>query len=136
MRQSRLACFVNASSFVESKEIAERAFRFACRIVKLYEQLIRKGGAARALAPQLLDSGTSIAANLEEATAGQSKPDFIAKVSVSRKEARETVYWLRLLVGSGSVQPVDVARELDEADQLVRILTTIVINARASPNRG
>ena len=52
-----------------SKEIAQRAFRFSCRIVKLYERLIKKGDAARELAPQLPDSGASIGANLEESTA-------------------------------------------------------------------
>jgi len=69
-----------------SKEIAERARRFACRVVKLHEKLFKQGGAARALAPQILNCGTSIGANLEEATGGQTKPDFIAKVSISRKE--------------------------------------------------
>ena len=121
---------------MESKEIAQRAFLFACRIVKLYERLMNRGGAARALARQVLDSGTSIGANLEEAAAGQTKPDFIAKVCISRKEARETVYWLRLLVASDSISKTEVEWELSEAEQFVKILTTIVINARSSANRG
>jgi four helix bundle protein len=121
---------------VESKEIADRAFRFACRIVKLYERLMNRGGTCRALAPQLLDGGTSIGANLEEAAAGQTKPDFIAKVCISRKEARETVYWLRLLIASEAIPKTDVEWELSEAEQFVKILTTIVINTRASPRRG
>ncbi len=121
---------------MHSKEIAERAFRFACRMVKLYEKLMKQGGAARALAPQILHSSTSIGANLEEATAGQTKPDSIAKVCVSRKEARETVFWLRLLIGSATVQASEIEWEVDEAEQLVRILTAIVSNAKASPGRG
>ena len=101
-----------------SKEIAERAFRFSCRIVKLYEKLVRKGGAARELARQVLDSGTSIGANLEEATGGQTKPDFIAKVCIARKEARETVYWLRLLAASDLVRNEQIAarRSSDRGD--------------------
>jgi four helix bundle protein len=127
---------MGSSGFMQSAEIAKRAFRFACRIVLPYEQLLQKGGAARALAPQLLDSGTSIGANLEEAAAGQTKPDFIAKVCIARKEARETVYWLRLLAKVPSVAPEDVLSELDEAKQLVAILGSIVFNARSSSKRG
>jgi four helix bundle protein len=121
---------------MQSKEIAERAFRFSCRLVKLYERLVKQGGAARELAPQLLDSGTSIGANLEESTAGQSKPDFIAKVCIARKEARETVYWLRLLVATDLIRAEEIAWEIDEAEQYVRILGSIVFNARLSPDRG
>jgi len=127
---------VNGPYGMDSKEIAERAFRFGCRIIKLYENLLKKGGAARALAPQILDSGTSIGANLEEAAAGQTKPDFIAKVCISRKEARQTVYWLRLFVESGLSLRSEVEWELDEAEQLVRILTAIIITARSSTRRG
>lgn len=121
---------------MESKEIAERAFRFAIRIVKVYERMINCGGAARALAPQILRCGTSIGANLEEATAAQTKPDFITKVSISRKEARESVYWLRLFVAADLLPASGVEWELSEARQLVAILGAIVFNARSNPNRG
>jgi four helix bundle protein len=121
---------------MESKEIATRAFQFACRIVKLYERLMDRGGAARILGSQLLDSGTSIGANLEEAAAGKTKPDFIAKVCISRKEARETVYWLRLLAATGQVRREELAGELNEAEQLVAILGSIVFKARLSRKRG
>ena len=119
-----------------SKEIAVRARTFGRRIIELHEKLTRKGGPARGLASQVLDSGTSIGANLEEATAGQTKPDFITKVCIARKGAREVVYWLKLLVESGLVDLSEIAWELDEGQQLVRILTTIIINARSNPNRG
>lgn len=136
IRSASIGPLYEWSSSMHSAEIAERAFHFACRIVLLYEQFLQKGGAARALAPQLLDSGTSIGANLEEAAAGQTKPDFIAKVCIARKEARETVYWLRLLAKVPSVAPEDVVSELDEAKQLVAILGSIVFNARSSSKRG
>ena len=82
--------------------ISERAFEFACRIVKPCERLWANGRASRRLADQLFDAGTSIGANVEEAQGGQTKPDFIARMAVARKESRETVYWLRLAVKSES----------------------------------
>ena len=119
-----------------SKEIAQRARKFGRRIIELHDKLKRNGGAARELAPQILKSGASIGANLEEATARQTKPDFITKVCIARKEAREVVYWLKLLIESGLSDRSEVAWELDEAEQLVRILTAIIINARSNPDRG
>ena len=121
---------------MESKEIAQRSLRFGVRIVKLYERMLCLGGAARALAPQILRCGTSIGANLEEATAGQTKPDFITKVSIARKEAREVVYWLQLVVAAGLLRAADVEWELSEANEIVAILSAIVANARSNPNRS
>jgi len=78
-------------------KITDRSFEFAVRVVKLCKYLEAQDRVSRTLANQLLRSGTSIGANVEEAQAGQSKADFIAKMSIARKEARETHYWLRLL---------------------------------------
>ncbi|MFQ5613627.1 MAG: four helix bundle protein, partial [Anaerolineae bacterium] len=77
------------------------------------------------LSKQLLRSGTSIGANVEEAGAAQSRKDFLPKMSIASKEARETRYWLQLLQESGLVD-VDVGRELELVDELIRILTSIV----------
>lgn len=74
---------------------------------------------------QILRSGTSIGANVEEALAGQSKRDFIAKMSISSKEARETKYWLRLLKES-EITSLDVKSLILDIDELIRILTSIV----------
>jgi four helix bundle protein len=88
------------------------------------------------LANQLLRSGTSIGANVEEGHASQIRPDFIAKYSVACKEARETHYWLRLLAASEAI-PVENLQDLtDEADQIVAILTTIVKKCRASNEKS
>src|SRR5215475_15403069 len=76
--------------------ICSRAFEFGCRILNLAERLWNRGPAARHIATELMGCGTSIGANAEEAQDEQTKPDFIAKLSVSRKEARETGYWLRV----------------------------------------
>jgi four helix bundle protein len=89
-------------------------------------------GVSRVLANQLLRAGTSIGANVEEAQAGQSRADFVAKTYIACKEARETHYWLRLLVASSVTTPEHLAELTDEANQLVAILTSIVKKARAN----
>ena len=71
-------------------DITNRSFEFAVRVVRLCQFLNEQQGVSRTLANQLLRSGTSIGANIEEGQAGQSKADFIAKMSIARKEARET----------------------------------------------
>ena len=75
---------------------------------------------------QLLRAGTSIGANLEEADAAQSKPDFVSKCTISLKEAREAHYWLRILKATGKAE---ADRLLGEANELIAILTTIVRKA-------
>ncbi|MBW8038680.1 MAG: four helix bundle protein [Planctomycetes bacterium] len=115
----------------KEKDIKERSFSFACRIVKLYQFLARKRGGGEVLGRQVLRSGTSIGANLEEASAGQSKADFIFKCNIALKEARETYYWLRLLMTTRIV-PVSRLRQLaNESNELVAILTTIVKKSRS-----
>ncbi len=111
-------------------DIKERSFKFAVRVVKLCRFLEKQNGVPRTLANQLLRSGTSIGANIEEAQAGQSKADFIAKMSISRKEARETLYWLRLLEASDIIEASKLKELNTEADELVRILTSIVKTAQ------
>ena len=109
---------------------------FACRVVKLCERWHNKGPGARHIAHELLKSGTSIGANCEEAEGGQTKADFIAKLSVSRKEARESRFWLRLAAASSVASTQDIAWELDEASQLVAMLTAAIKTAQSSPYRG
>lgn len=80
------------------RDLRERTFAFALQIVKLCRHLELRNGVARTLSRQLLRAGTSIGANVEEAQAAQSRPDFINKNGIALKEARETHYWLRLLI--------------------------------------
>ena len=108
------------------QEIGERAFAFAVRVVKLCQTLDARPGTPRTLSNQLLRSATSVGANLEESKGGQSRADFLSKVSIALKEARETHYWLRLLIAADIVPVVQLSPLLDEANQLVAILTTIV----------
>lgn len=114
------------------RDICERTFQFGIRVVKLCQALDEKPGVSRTLANQLLRSGTSVGANVEEAQAGQSKPDFASKLSIACKEARETHYWLRLLAATDIVPAERLQALQDEANQIIAILTTIVKKSRSN----
>ena len=103
--------------------VGEKGFEFALKIIGLYMKLKKNGESV--LASQLLRSGTSIGANIEEANAALSKKEFISKMSISSKEARETVYWLRLM-GTAKICGLDYSDALKDAEELVRMLTAIV----------
>jgi len=111
--------------------ILDKSFEFALQLIVLYKQLILEKEFV--LSKQLLRSGTSIDANVEEATAAISKKDFTAKISIASKEARETRYWLRLLQKSQLVK-IDVAKHLIEVEQLINILTAIVKTSQGNRN--
>jgi four helix bundle protein len=80
---------------------------------------------------QLLRSATSVGANAHEAQAAQSRADFIAKMSIAHKEARESSYWLRLIDEAALVPTEKISGLRDEADQLVRILSSILVSSKA-----
>ncbi|MDQ3169762.1 MAG: four helix bundle protein [Acidobacteriota bacterium] len=103
-----------------------RSFAFACEIVRFYRLISARANVPQALARQVLRSACSIGANLEEAQSAQSRRDLLSKFSIALKEARETQYWLRLLTATDLVPADDTARLLQEASELVAILTTSV----------
>jgi four helix bundle protein len=103
--------------------VQKKSFEFSLKIISLYKKLQQEKEFI--ISRQILRSGTSIGANVEEALAGQSKRDFIAKMSISSKEARETKYWLRLLKES-EITSLDVKSLILDIDELIRILTSIV----------
>ncbi len=111
--------------------VLSKSYAFAQRIVKLYKLLIKEKQ-PRALAEQLLRSGTSIGANVEEATGGFSRRDFVAKCSIAYKEARETHYWLRLLRDTESIEPRLANSLIDGAEELKRMLASIILSTRKS----
>jgi four helix bundle protein len=111
------------------KDIVERTFKYAIRVVKLANSL-PKTPAGFALAGQVVRSGTSVGANLEEAQSSISKKEFILKVQISLKEARETCYWLKVITESGLVTSKQTVELLDEGSQLVAILSSIVKKAK------
>ena len=103
--------------------IREKSFCFALEVIGLYQQL--QAEHEYVLSKQLLRSGTSIGANIEEALAGQSRKDFLAKMAVASKEARETRYWLMLLQQSKLTQ-LSLDPAIQNSEELIRILTAIV----------
>lgn len=104
--------------------IKEKSYSFALQIIRLYKSLLKQNEFV--LSKQLLRSGTSIGANVEEALAGQSRADFLSKMSIASKEARETHYWLRLIRDSETIFKTEVEPLLTESESIVKILTSIV----------
>ena len=111
-------------------KILELSFDFALQTIGLYKILVEKREFV--LSRQLLKSGTSIGANIEEAGAAQSRKDFISKMSIASKEARETRYWLKLLDKSKLVD-IDYSEYLISIEHIVNILTKIVKTSSEEP---
>ena len=115
-------------SVVEDQEpdIRSRTFEFSVQVIELYKflQFEKK---EYVMGKQLLRSGTSIGANVEEATAAQSMKDFIAKMSIALKEARETNYWLRLLKRTGFIKKDNL---INESSEIMNILGAIIRTSR------
>ncbi len=109
----------------EDNAVKTKSYDFAVKIVKLYQYLIKEKKEF-ALSKQVLKSGTSIGANIEEAIGGQSERDFIAKLSISYKEARETHYWLRLLTDTGYLSKELSCELLNDCNELLKILGSIL----------
>jgi len=104
--------------------IQQKSFSFALRIIKLYKYLIEIKK-EYILSKQLLRSGTSIGANVEEALGGQSKKDFISKLSIAYKEARETKYWLSLLRESKYMTQKELSSIFDDCEEILKIIGKI-----------
>ncbi len=107
-------------------DIRSRTFEFSVQVIELYK-FLQSEKKEYVLGKQLLRSGTSIGANVEEATAAQSKKDFIAKMSIALKEARETNYWLRLLKRTGFIKKDNL---INESSELMNILGAIIRTSR------
>lgn len=110
-------------------EINDRTFLYACEIVDFCRLIVPPAVAVRELARQLIQSGTSVGANLEEATGAQSAADFRSKLAISRKEAREARYWLRLIAHAEPRLQSRATPLLDETRQLIQIITTMKLNS-------
>ncbi len=117
------------------RDIKERTFEFALAIVNLCRSLDETPGVGRTLSRQLIRSGTSIGANVQEAQAGQSRADFISKYSIALKEARETIFWLRLLDKSGFGFDGQCKQLAAEAEEISRVIGSIIVKARKSQKR-
>lgn len=110
--------------------IQEKSFKFALEIIELYRLLVSEREFI--LSKQLLRSGTSIGANIEEALGGQSRKDFLYKLYISLKEARETRYWLKLLMQS-QITNIDYTEYLIEIESIINILLKIIKTTSSNP---
>lgn len=111
--------------------VQNKSFEFALTIIALNKQL--QDEREYIISKQILRSGTSISANIEEAIAGQSRKDFLSKISISVKEARETQYWLKLLKES-ELSNIDVDAYLSSSFELISILSAIVKTTKQKLN--
>jgi len=109
--------------------IQQKSYQFSIRVVKLYKHLAEENKEF-VLSKQILRSGTSIGANVEEAIGGQSKRDFVAKFSIAYKEARETHYWLRLLRDTDYLSAQQAGSMLADLDEILKIIASILITAK------
>ncbi len=112
-----------------ARDIAERTVAYSLRLIALYRAL-EPDGVGRILGQQLLRSGTSVGANVHEAQGGQSRPDFIAKLSIAYKEVRASAYWLRLIAEAQLVPPEALVDLEDETNQLTKILSAILLSSK------
>jgi four helix bundle protein len=112
--------------------VKNKSFDFALRIVKLY-QFLCDTKKEFVLSKQVLRSGTSIGANVRESEHGQSKADFISKLSIALKEANETDYWLELLYKSNYIDEVQYLSLKSDMDEILKLLVSIV---KTSKNNG
>ena len=109
--------------------IQQKSFAFAIRIVNLYKFLTTEKK-EYVLSKQLLRSGTSVGANIEESIGGQSDKDFLSKISIAYKEARESVYWLKLLQATDYLSNEQAESLLNDAEELCKIMGKIQISVK------
>jgi four helix bundle protein len=112
------------------KHIVDRTFEFAVRIIQLCGKLDERPGVGRVMMPQILRAGTSIPANVEEAQAAQSKADFISKMSIALKEARETHLRLRLLATTNIFPEKQLKPLVQESEEIKRVMGAIVVSSK------
>ena len=115
---------INSDSIIQKKSYA-----FALEIIKLYKILISEKKEF-VLSKQLLRSGTSIGANVNEALSGESKKDFIHKLSIALKEAKETSYWLNLLKDSDYLNGEVFIAIISSCNELIKILSSIILTTK------
>ena len=111
--------------------IREKSFGYALRAINLYRYLQKqRDGAGWILGKQYLRAACSIGANVEEAQCGESRADFVHKLGIAQKEARESLYWLNLLVESRTVPKVKLGPLIQESGELIRMLTSIILTTK------
>ena len=110
---------------MKENPLKDKSYQFALKVIEVCK-ILQEMNHEFVLSKQLLRSGTSIGANVEEAVGAQSKRDFLSKISIAYKEARETNYWLRLLRDSNLAEPSKLNILIDDSDELVRLMGAII----------
>lgn len=110
------------------KDIRERSFEFAVRVLKMTRYL-DPNPINKTLINQIIRSATSIGANIEEAQGGHTKSDFVHSMNISKKETRETIYWLKMIKEMNPEISKRLNLLLAENEEIVKILTSIVKNS-------
>lgn len=116
----------------ENNVVRQKSYEFSLAIVLLYRSIVETKK-EYVLSKQLLRSGTSIGANVEEAIGGQSRRDFQSKISIAYKEARETLYWIRLLQDAGIIDKKIATDYLNDCTELLKILSSILVTLKNKP---
>ena len=115
---------------MNAEEMKQRTRAFALRVIRLVEAL-PETRTASVVGKQLLRCGTSVGANYRASCRAKSPADFIAKMGIVEEEADETIYWIEMLIESGSIDKERVAGLLDEANQIVAIVVSSIKTARS-----
>ena len=120
---------------MKENALIDKSIAFAARIVKLHRYLI-KDKKETVISKQIVRSGTSIGANINEANYGQSKADFISKLHIALKETAETEYWLKLLMMSEYITTDMGNSLLNDCLAIKRILIASINTAKENNSRG
>lgn len=118
-----------SSAFQNDSIVAKKAYAFALEVIAMYKYLVNEKK-EYILSKQVLRSGTSIGANINEAISGQSKRDFIHKLNIALKEARETNYWLNLLKDSDYIHSETFVSISNKCSELIKMLTSIILTTK------
>jgi len=116
------------------RNIQDRTFEFGVRIIRLVDRLPRTIAGMK-IGQQLIESGTSVGANMQEADAAESKKDFVHKTGIALKEAQESHYWLRLIDATLFPNDAEVTALNREAYELSRVLGAIKRSAQQAKTR-
>ena len=116
----------------EPQDIRKRVYQYALRAIRLHQYLQKqRDSAGWIIGKQYLRAATSIGANIEEAQASESRADFAHKVGIAQKEARESLFWLRLLMDSRIISNSRLKPLTKETEELIAVITAIVVNTKS-----
>jgi len=119
---------------MKTNVMQDKAFDFSVRIVRLGKFL--ESRKEYTISTQVIRSGTSVGANIEEAVGGLSKKEFLAKITIAYKEARETMYWLKLLMKTGMLDEKLSQSLISDCDELVRMIGSAQKTTKSRMNAG